>query len=135
MDKSTDIQSHKQETPAEIPMGTREHATASLLQASFDLRGRFVRQSHYFIVAKEAMEADLDFLRNKFGEEHASYKKLDLTIENLVKFYNEADRIFNDFDHLFRLLKVQNTILEAALNGAVIRDEKSIRKTFLDLDF
>ncbi|MDZ7608693.1 MAG: hypothetical protein U5K79_24610 [Cyclobacteriaceae bacterium] len=40
----------------------------------------------------------------------------------------------DDYDHLFRLIKVQNVILEAALNGAVI-NKQSIRETFLDLNF
>lgn len=135
MVKYTEYQPYTQVPPGEIPTGTREQATAALFEASFNLKGRFIRSGHHIIAMKEQMEEELDRLKKKFPEQpdHPVILKIDAQIDALIAFYNQCDEIINDYQQLFRVIKLQNVILESALNGAVI-NRQEIRKSFLNLN-
>ena len=66
------------------------------------------------------------------NDSYLHYK--DQQIERLIKFYNRIEQIINTYENLFQLLKIQNTILEDALNGKIMKDEE-FKKEFLNLNY
>lgn len=82
-----------------MPHGTREQATASLFEASFNLKGRFIRSGHHIIAVKEQLESELDRLKKRYSEQpdHPLILKKDAQIDALIAFYNQCDEIVNEY--------------------------------------
>jgi hypothetical protein len=117
------------------PKDLRNESTASLLEASFKLRCQFTRASTDFALVKDEMEQELTKIETRYqGKQNQYIQKKDQQIERIIKFYNKVEQIINNYDNLFQLLKIQNTILENALNGRIIRDE-DFAKEFLNLKY
>lgn len=135
MKNHSENQPYKQMPAAEPPAGTREQATAALFEASFNLKGRFIRAGHHLISVKEQLEDELHWLKNNYPDQpnHRAITKKNSQIDAIIRFFNECEEIIGDYQQLFRIIKIHNAILESALNGAVI-NQQEIRKSFLNLN-
>ena len=109
-----------------------EKSTSEILEFSLQLKNKFVRISSDFIAVKEELEKDLLKLKSKGAAiELVNYR--DHQIDRLVNFYNECEGIMNQYQNMFQILKIQNIIIEAALDDRVMNDEK-FQKKFLGLN-
>jgi hypothetical protein len=125
----------------------REQTTGNLMEASFQLKCKFTNVSYHFLgLLKGDLEQEHKRLMDNLIEKHDEgrdlfikideeyLQKIDFRINELIKYHNSIDEIINTYDRLFQLLKIQNTIIENALNGRIISDEE-FSKEFLNLNY
>ncbi|NJN25191.1 MAG: hypothetical protein HC819_04025 [Cyclobacteriaceae bacterium] len=105
--------------------------TSALMESSFKLKAEFTRAAFDMVELKTELEKERDLLHDNTSW---LFKKKDLQIDRIIRFYNKVEQITNNYENLFQLLKLQNVILEDSLNGKIMSDEQ-FRKDFLNLKY